>query len=235
MRIFTVWEQLKDVLAERKENRMYQEEITTDEEQQIAKLVASRKKKIYTVIFLLVLLGSIVCYLSMDDVPQKTNPMQQNERQTDRAASKAPETNKAEAYIAATDNILYQNPFVEIGKLAMTEPIKKETIDIPAANVQKASANTNLPVIPGYSIPKPNIPHSLPVIPNHAENGNTPAPGSNNNISVQGILTGEDGENMAIMSDGRVVSAGDSYNNDTIAYIGGNGITFEDGHQLGYK
>ena len=40
---------------------------------------------------------------------------------------------------------------------------------------------------------------------------------------------------MAIMSDGKVVSAGDNYNGNRIAYIGGDGIKFDNGHSIGYK
>ena len=52
--------------------------------------------------------------------------------------------------------------------------------------------------------------------------------------SVQGVITGEDGENMAIMSDGSVVSEGETYQDGRIAYIGGDGITFDDGSSLKY-
>ena len=39
---------------------------------------------------------------------------------------------------------------------------------------------------------------------------------------------------MAIMSDGSVVYEGETYQDGRIAYIGGDGITFDDGSSLKY-
>lgn len=93
-----------------------------------------------------------------------------------------------------------------------------------------APRSVPLPVIPGRGsvpIPSSNIPSSAP-------SSSAPAP-QGSSASVQGVLTGDDGENMAIMSDGRVVQEGDTYQDGRIAYIGGDGITFEDGHSISYK
>ena len=71
-------------------------------------------------------------------------------------------------------------------------------------------------------------------MPSPAPSSSAPA-SQGGSASVQGVLTGDDGENMAIMSDGRVVQEGDTYQDGRIAYIGGDGITFEDGHSISYK
>ena len=48
-------------------------------------------------------------------------------------------------------------------------------------------------------------------------------------------MTGEDGTNIAILSDGTVVGEGETYNDGRIAYIGGDGIRFDNGDKLEYK
>ena len=60
------------------------------------------------------------------------------------------------------------------------------------------------------------------------------APG--NSGEVQGVITGSNPtDNIAIMGDGRVVTVGETFNDGRIAYIGGDGITFEDGSKLNFK
>ena len=46
---------------------------------------------------------------------------------------------------------------------------------------------------------------------------------------------GDNGSNIAIMSDGKVVSEGDVYRDNRIAYIGGDGITFDNGTKVRYE
>ncbi len=65
----------------------------------------------------------------------------------------------------------------------------------------------------------------MPLVPS---NNATPAPPA----TVQGVVVGEDGESVAIMSDGSVVSQGESFRDGRIAFIGGDGITFADGSTL---
>ena len=128
----------------------------------------------------------------------------------------------------STDDALLQNPFVDIAAI--------KTGQAPAINggavTPQSARNSVLPAIP--MMPRPSLPmpgnNSIPVpaIPS----GGQPALKT---ASVQGILTGDNGQNMAIMSDGKVVSEGDVYNEGRIAYIGGDGIKFDDGHSIGYK
>ncbi|MBR3623585.1 MAG: hypothetical protein IKN12_11260 [Selenomonadaceae bacterium] len=131
------------------------------------------------------------------------------------------------------------NPFIEISQLVKA---KKEADKTNAPNGSTTPAP--VPVITRnrtsstQSVPLPSIP---------ARNGNT----SNNRnvpnrpqdlnarqakpVTVQGVLTGEDGKNMAIMSDGKVVSEGDVYGDGRIAFIGGDGIQFDNGKTMEYK
>ena len=53
--------------------------------------------------------------------------------------------------------------------------------------------------------------------------------------AIAGILTSSDGQAMAIMADGSIVSEGDTYLDGRIAYIGGTGIEFDNGDTLEFK
>jgi len=116
-----------------------------------------------------------------------------------------------------------ENPFKEGGAL--------DNPDASAGGTQSqgmipASAKS-LPQIP--SVPRPNIPAGL-TVPSSAPNAQQAPVASN---VVQGVITGSnEKENVAIMGDGKVVSVGETYNDGRIAYIGGDGITFEDGRQI---
>lgn len=143
---------------------------------------------------------------------------------------------------------LFQNPFVEIGQLdsAGTDANGNKVLAMNQSKNKGGSHATAspegsyqtgaLPAIPG-SYPRP----SLPAIP---QAGSIPAPSTppaaapkpsqQGGASVQGVLTGEDGNNMAIMSDGTVLSEGESYRDGRIAYIGGDGIHFDNGNTIPY-
>lgn len=89
----------------------------------------------------------------------------------------------------------------------------------------------SVPAIPHGNIPLPSIPGGLPM----PGNPDVPAmPQVTAGKGVQGILTASDGSSVAIMPDGRVVTEGDTYADGRIAYIGGNGITFESGDFWSY-
>ena len=147
------------------------------------------------------------------------------------------QTIQPEAATIQKGGALAQNPFVESSKLAMMDMGNFST-EMPSSYMPMRS----LPSIsssPSYT-PRPSVPSALPSIP-HANppTPSVPRPASpqsqGTEPTVSGVLTGEDGNNMAIMSDGKVVSAGDNYNGNRIAYIGGDGIKFDNGHSIGYK
>lgn len=98
---------------------------------------------------------------------------------------------------------------------------------------QRGGTQAALPSIPQTApapvgdVPVPAIPRQ-PVVPPEGT-GRTPS------LGVQGVLTGGKNGNMAIMSDGTVVTEGDTYQDQRIAYIGGDGVTFDNGHHLDYK
>ena len=132
--------------------------------------------------------------------------------------------------IDASANILFgddsSNPFVEIGDLIVD--VKNPEQPVMTARTQAVSAN--LPAIPRPNIPVIPTPNPSGFsIPSKASAKPTPPPG------VQGILTSDDGSSMAIMSDGSIVSEGDVYHDGRIAWIGGEGIHFDNGTSILYK
>lgn len=174
-------------------------------------------------------------FLLAPDVPnQPVHPPEHAERgETDgRTAGGVPES-------------LYVNPFVEMQQAQNAaksgNPVQPGSQVIPARS---------LPAIPsggGGSTPSytpSSVPRSmpLPAIPQSpVAAGSTPqqapkppsAP-KQPQASVSGVFTGEDGKNMAVMSDGTVVAEGESYQDGRIAFIGGDGITFDNGKTIPY-
>lgn len=140
--------------------------------------------------------------------------------------------------------ILKVNPFVKIKNfVASDEQVPASTTasqgmgsmpaipSVRAASVPSYSAGA-LPAIPSFngSIPRPSLPSAAPSTSAPA----APAGGSGGAATVQGVFTGSDGNNMAIMSDGSIVGVGEKYNDNRIAYIGGDGIQFDNGTSMKY-
>lgn len=135
------------------------------------------------------------------------------------------------------------NPFVEASAAPVIGADGQMTLPPAGSSTVRAMPgggggyhyNGVLPAIP-YSMPRPNLPTFQ--MPAHApaSSGSTPAasaPASAGPL-VSGVMTGGNG-NIAIMGDGSVVSEGETYNNKRIAFIGGDGIQFDDGSSIQYK
>lgn len=96
---------------------------------------------------------------------------------------------------------------------------------------QKSTAGrqlTPVPAIPHGKIPLPSFPGGISIPREQGPVAVASVP------KVQGVLTADGGGNIAIMSDGRVVGEGDSIDNHRIAYIGGDGISFDNGDFWSY-
>lgn len=142
-------------------------------------------------------------------------------------AVKGSESNSS---LSVAGDIFTVNPFIEI-----------KEFDVSKDNIADMAAAHNPGTVP--AMPRStNIP--LPAIPNHSMQAGIPQvsnpssnqpPVSSDRIAVQGIAMGDNGSNIAIMSDGRVVSEGDVYRDNRIAYIGGDGITFDNGTKVRYE
>ncbi|MBP2629488.1 MAG: hypothetical protein H6Q70_116 [Firmicutes bacterium] len=139
-----------------------------------------------------------------------------------------------------TDNDISKiNPFIELSEIKAGNSVQGNSNPAPVV----ASGNAGLPQIPG-SFTRPNIGSvQLPLISsnNMVASGFPTLPASTAPQSVQqqsqikGVLTGSNGNNIAIMADGKIISEGDTYQDGRIEQIGGDGIAFTDGHTISYK
>lgn len=161
------------------------------------------------------------------------------------AMSENDDLSEPEDYVLNQD-ILAVNPFVQIEKLA---PLNGSRV-VSNGGMSPVVGARALPAIPNSSSPvQASVPSmyrsstpALPPIPSIAPSSVTPLPSSDSKpsqnsspaVTVQGVFTGSDGNNMAILSDGSVVSEGESYQDGRIAYIGGDGIKFDDGKTMNY-
>lgn len=146
---------------------------------------------------------------------------------TENAPLPSPSSNKGEDVAPKKEQV---NLSSQMAALSQKNPF----VDPSTLPKQARDMHAALPTIPQTApapvgdVPVPAVPRQPVLPPAGAVGGNTPA-------GVQGVLTGGRGGNMAIMSDGTVVSEGDTYQDQRIAYIGGDGITFDNGHHLDYK
>lgn len=204
----------------------------------------SRKEKMHMVGYAVLLPAAILMFVygtftnsTQPDHPQKPAATQQQKQ-------KPAETPQIAAGGARQNpSLLATNPFVDASTLATAggnnpqnhaAPNRTMLPTIPAQQPSSPSytprpnVTTSLPAISNTRVPAPVAPRPSNMMPGAA-------PSAESHPTVSGVLTSEDGNNMAIMSDGRVVSEGDNYNGDRIAYIGGDGIQFDNGHTIGYK
>lgn len=168
---------------------------------------------------LLTLKGVAGNMLAENNSPPPTLPAQKTE-----TSASAPQTEPMKAIMpkqaaaGQVEALSLKNPFIDPSLLPKQS---------------RGGTQASLPSIPQTApapvgdVPVPRVPHQ-PVHP-PGETASKPS------LGVQGVLTGGKNGNMAIMSDGTVVSEGDTYQDQRIAYIGGDGITFDNGHHLDYK
>lgn len=161
----------------------------------------------------------------------KSSEETENKQEQTQSQTKANASNLR--FLAEKLDIPTTNPFVEISNLVKAKKDADKGItagatvalqNVPAISTRRSNpvpANVPLPVIPQNRTPQ----NQSSLSPKEA-----PKP-----LTVQGILTSEDGHNMAIMSDGKVVSEGDVYGDGRIAFIGGDGIKFDNGKTMQYK
>lgn len=124
-----------------------------------------------------------------------------------------------EEYVLQAD-ILTVNPFVKI----------KNFDDF--QNPTWHAGTSGLPAIPQGATPPPSV-GSIPK-PSIPDKPIAAAKEPSAKVTVTGIVIGKDGGNIAILSDGTVVTEGETYKDGRIAYIGGDGIHFDDGETMEY-
>ncbi len=165
-----------------------------------------------------------------DSKPRRTERPPAIERQAQvqtETKNDASKDNPMQVASATPEGTGLDNPFLEgLAPEADNDGTTKEEKSRSSEIPDSARA---LPSIP--SVPYPVIPEGMAAMPGPAPE----APPANSNV-VQGVITGSnESENLAIMGDGRVVSVGETFNDGRIAFIGGDGITFEDGSQIKMK
>ncbi len=147
------------------------------------------------------------------------NPTQQQNPQPPAFSGKSQEPVKTEEenkpIVLASSSAFGENPFVEMQSLS--EEKRLEQSMLPAI-----PQNTPVPAVSNVPIPPPPSGVAIP----------TPPGGDASGPTVTGFIESSNGDRIALMSDGKVVNEGDTYNGNTIAYIGGGSVQFDDGKTL---
>ena len=189
----------------------------------------AKKKKILRVAIVLMLgvfAGTVyVNEGAKQQVSPKAELKQENTAKQDVAESKGSAKNK----LHITTDISSQNPF--------WAKDSEQTESLPENQIAGSAAPD--------SGSAPRAAAGLPVIPNHQPSARLPripSPDGQNQArqaaaapaKIQGVFVGES-SSMAIMSDGSVVSEGESFQDSRISWIGGDGIHLENGNTIRYK
>ncbi len=114
--------------------------------------------------------------------------------------------------VLATSSLFGENPFVEMNILS--EEHKIEQGRLPAI--------PNMPVPNVSNVPIPPPPTGVAI----------PAPPVNSAPVLTGTIESSNGARIALMSDGQVITEGDNYGDNQIAYIGGGSVQFDDGKTM---
>ena len=144
---------------------------------------------------------------------------------------------KAEKTVAMT---IPENPFISNKEMSAKTAEKISNNSKPVAVTEtKPTTPLTLPQIPKtqvvqsqpVKIPSSQIGERTIVNPMTMEEKKVPM----SEGGVQGIITADNGKNIAIMSSGEVLTEGERYLDGRIAYIGGDGIEMDNGRKIKLK
>lgn len=189
------------------------------------------KKRIAIMIGIMIALS----IYTLSDISNQSSPEPYTAAKTSTGTSINESSDEATAAATNTSElqIVSINPFIELKEF---DPTVQNISDMTNTSSYENSSTTGARP---SNIPLPAIPHYNGHINYQERPQSIPEPAiaikPEQPITVQGIGTGNGGNNIAILSDGRVVSEGDTYNDGRITYIGGDGITFDNGEKLQYK
>ena len=187
------------------------------------------KKRIAIMIGIMIALS----IYTLSDISNQSSPEPYTAAKTSTGTSINESSDEATAAATNTSElqIVSINPFIELKEF---DPTVQNISDMTNTSSYENSSTTGARP---SNIPLPAIPHYNGHINYQERPQSIPAPAikPEQPITVQGIGIGNSGNSIAILSDGRVVSEGDTYNDGRIAYIGGDGITFDNGEKLQYK
>lgn len=152
-------------------------------------------------------------------------PLSQQQKQLEKQiAEKQPEKTVDVPAKQESPKIM-QTPASVGSDIAQSYPFYIEPENTASAALQ-AKSSAALPMIPSYQ-PRPNLPK--PMIPEF------PQGKAQEEAEIKGVFVGGGNKNIAILNNGKIVEEGDVYQNNKIAYIGGDGIHFENGTTMKYK
>ena len=187
------------------------------------------KKRIAIMIGIMIALS----IYTLSDISNQSSPEPYTAAKTSTGTSINESSDEATAAATNTSElqIVSINPFIELKEF---DPTVQNISDMTNTSSYENSSTTGARP---SNIPLPAIPHYNGHINYQERPQSIPAPAIKleQPITVQGIGIGNSGNSIAILSDGRVVSEGDTYKDGRIAYIGGDGITFDNGKKLQYK
>lgn len=187
------------------------------------------KKRIAIMIGIMIALS----IYTLSDISNQSSPEPYTAAKTSTGTSINESSDEATAAATNTSElqIVSINPFIELKEF---DPTVQNISDMTNTSSYENSSTTGARP---SNIPLPAIPHYNGHINYQERPQSIPAPAikPEQPITVQGIGIGNSGNSIAILSDGRVVSEGDTYKDGRIAYIGGDGITFDNGKKLQYK
>ena len=153
------------------------------------------------------------------------------------------EASAGPALTSLPNTSVMENPFVEVNAEIISIPASAKQMDVPSSTttiplIGMGSTPSSMPAIP--STPRPSVPTKtmkIPLTPTPSTSSAEEEPAAPvDKNSIQGVITSSNpSENVAIMGDGRVVSVGETFNDGRIAYIGGDGITFDNGTRLDFR
>lgn len=198
--------------------------------------VDDKKRATIFIIIILICTGIIIDDIFSSDssadgknknTNKETSLVTTNHENSPKASTENQNTSKI-SDIKVNMTLFEKNPFIE---LKQVKPINSETIPL-TINPN----NVNLPMIPNQPLPAMPVPN-VPMPNNPVNAGSMPFPQTTkpNQETIQGIITGSDGTNTAIMGNGNVLTEGETFQDNRITYIGETGIKFEDGHTIPYN
>lgn len=168
-----------------------------------------------------VLIGFVNSNLNAPEELSKEIPIDLNfkHKQAQKAAPAPPKAAKLPKNAEIPLDIAKENPFV--GKADLQAQEKSAS---PAPSVAD-----NL----GAALPLPSVP-APPILTAPTDQAGARSSSAVQGAAVQGVIIGNSGDNMAILSNGSLVQEGDEFMQSRIAAIGQDGIRLENGQKISY-
>ena len=201
----------------------------------LAEKVVGMVKKIIVAVIGIVALAVIIFYgqeMLLPEIEEEFSPSEMIDKVTT-AKEKPAERKKAKAEKTVAMTIP-ENPFISSKDLSAKATEKTASQATPVASETKPQTQMVLPQIPKTQVlpsQQIKVPETRTIVnPMTMETKEVAAEGN-----VQGIITTDNGKNIAIMSNGEVLSEGERYLDGRIAYIGGDGIEMDNGRKIKLK